>query len=116
MTPSPFDAVRLSRHPPSIDPTRLSRRPTTAFSNVSQRIQEVVLSVFKQHSLTSVDLEALIYLCLQSFDVGPDTYEQMYKTVKSHILKNFAIHQGDYIRLHEHTMRRIVVVWTDDGS
>ena len=61
---------------------------------------------------TGMDLEALIHFTLQNFDVTPINYEAMYKTVRAHVLKNFAIEQGQSIRLNEFSMRRITVCHT----
>ena len=57
-------------------------------------------------------MEALIHFTLREFDVSIDNYEQMYKSVRAHILKHFAIHQGSSLRLNEFTMRRLTVCLT----
>jgi hypothetical protein len=61
-----------------------------------------------------MDMEALIFFALREFDVSPDTYEQMYKSMRAHVLKHFAIHQGSSMRLSEFTMRRLTVCLTTD--
>jgi hypothetical protein len=99
--------------PNHLDITRTSRRPTTAIHQFDpHRFQEVILGVFKRWGLNAIDLEALIHFCLQAFEVSPDNYETMHKTVKAHVLKNFAIHQGSQLRLNEVSMRRITVCHT----
>lgn len=99
--------------PTHLDITRKSRRPTTSFSPIDERrIQEVILGVFRRHQVNAMDMEALIFYALQAFDVHPDTYEIMFKSVKAHILKHFAIHQGSNLRLSEVMMRRITVCHT----
>lgn len=99
--------------PTHLDITRKSRRPTTSFSPIDERrIQEVILGVFRRHQMNAMDMEALIFYSLQAFDVHPDTYEIMFKSVKAHILKHFAIHQGGQLRLSEVLMRRITVCHT----
>jgi len=59
-----------------------------------------------------MDMEALIHFVLHGFNVTPSTYEEMQKTVKAHILKNFAIHQGSNLRLSDVSMRRVTVCHT----
>lgn len=99
--------------PTHLDITRTSRRPTSYFNqNDPNRMQEVVLATFKRFRLNAIDLEALIHFTLQAFEVTPLNYEEMHKTVKAHILKNFAIHQGSQLRLSEVSMRRITVCHT----
>ncbi len=101
--------------PPRTDPTRTSKRPTTAFSPfLEHRIQEVLLNVFKRNGTEAIDMEALIYFTLREFDVSHDTYEQMYKSIRAHILKHFAIHQGSSLRLSDFQMRRLTVCLTTD--
>jgi len=57
-------------------------------------------------------MEALIFLTLREFNVSFESFESMYKTVKAHVLKNFAIQQGTHLRLTDIAMRRITVCHT----
>src|SRR4051812_23389260 len=94
-------------------PPTPTRRPTVFVPSITtHRIQEVVLGTFMRYGHTPIDLEALVYFVLQHFDVNPISYEDMYKLVRKHILSNFAVHQGDHIRLSEVSMRRLTVVYT----
>lgn len=98
------------------DLTRASVRPTSMVSTFGpERIQEVVLGIFRRFATTSMDMDALVYFVLREFNVGPSTFEHMQKTVKAHILKNFAIQQGAPLRLTEVAMRRVTVCYTIEG-
>jgi hypothetical protein len=109
-TPIPI-RTKSSQQFPSVDITRATKRPTVAFNQfIGARIHEVVLGVFKKTGYDALDMEALVFFVLTSFDVTAATYEQMHKTVKAHILKNFAIHQGAYMEAKE--VRRITVLHT----
>lgn len=95
------------------DITRASVRPTVMLSISSPpRIQEVVLAVFQRCGRNALDMECLIHMVLREFQVSAVNYEHMYKTVKAHVLKNFAIQQGAPLRLTEVSMRRITVCFT----
>lgn len=101
--------------PGHITALRFTSRPTRALQQFdATRIQEVILGFFKRMDYAAVDLEALIYFVLQCFHVTTSTYEVMYKTVRKHIISNFAIHQGANVRLSEISMRRLTVCYTID--
>jgi len=92
---------------------RPTRRPTVSISTFeNHRIQETILGIFRRFDCDSMDMEALIHFVLHGFNVTPSTYEEMQKTVKAHILKNFAIHQGSNLRLSDVSMRRVTVCHT----
>lgn len=73
-------------------------------------IHEIIVGVFRQFSCSSVDLDALIYMVLREFAVEPNKYVGMHSTVKSHILSNFVIKQGEPLAHTEVNMRRINVL------
>ncbi len=93
--------------------TRPTRRPTVAIEAVGpKRIQEVIIGIFKRYDFMPMDLELLVYFTLQSFEVSPAHFESMQRAVRTHIMANFAIHQGAHIRLTDLNMRRITVCYT----
>ncbi len=97
------------------DITRATRRPTAFHSAFGpDRIQEVILGIFRRFNVSSIDLDALVHFVLREFIIGPETFEHMAKTVKAHVFKNFAIHQGAPLRLTEVHVRRITVCHTID--
>jgi len=97
------------------DITRTTQRPTTMLSTFgAPNIQEVILNLFRRNNCSSMDMDTLIYLTLREFHVSVQNYEHMQKTVRAHVLKNFAIQQGAPLRLTEVSMRRITVCHTID--
>lgn len=93
--------------------TRPTRRPTIAIEAFGpRRIQEVIIGVFKRYDFMPMDIEALVYFAMLSFDVTPNNHEDMYRTIKAHSMANFAIHQGKHIRLTDLNMRRVTVCYT----
>lgn len=105
------------QHPSDGSIPRPTRRPTVSLRIIEpNRLQEAILGTFKRFDCHAMDMEALIYFTLQSFDVTPGTYEGTYKVVREHILKNFAIHQAGPLRLADINMYRlsVSVCYTDD--
>lgn len=108
-------SLRPQVMPSHIASLRYTSRPTVALSTFdATRIQEVILGIFKKYDYAAIDMEALVYFVLQYFHITPATYEVMHKTVKNHIISNFAIHQGSSVRLSEISMRRLTVCYTID--
>ena len=100
--------------PSSVEVRRHTRRPTVAIPQLdSNRIGEAIFGVFRRFNYNAIDLEALIYFTMQSFEVRPESYEGMYKIIRNHIIKNFAITQGSFIGMADIHMHRLTVCYTD---
>jgi len=92
---------------------RPSKRPTVEIHQFDgPRIQEAILGVFKTYNYKAIDLDALIYFALQAFEVVPTSYEYMAGTIRTHIMKHFAIEQGAYRPTSDVHIRRVVVCYT----
>lgn len=89
----------------------LSREP---WIFTTQKIQDSLTRTFKLYEMKPMDIEVLIYLTLQSFDVTPLTYEAMYKIIKAHILNGFVIQQGAHIRMQDISMRRLIIYYVKE--
>lgn len=86
------------------------RRPTGPVKSVDpKRLQEVLVSTFNRLKRSNLDMEALIYYALQSFDFQPDEYVGMYRMMREHIMKNLEIHQSGPLRLKDVAMYRLTV-------
>jgi len=79
-------------------------------------MQEATLGAFRRYHYNAMDLEALIYFSMQAFSVDPNTYEGIYKALRTYILKNFAIEQGSFIGYSDFNMHRLIVCYTDVES
>jgi len=89
----------------------LSREP---WIFTTQKIHENLNRIFKQFELKPIDIEALIYLTLQAFDVNPLTYEAMYKIIRQQIVDRYMIQQGSHIPRQDVSMRRVIVYHTKE--
>jgi hypothetical protein len=80
------------------------------------KIQNAILELFDKYDYQSIDLDALIFFVMQRFDVSVDTYENLYRVVRRHILSNFPATAGKHILLQEVSMRRMVIDCTSTGD
>jgi hypothetical protein len=80
----------------------------------TSKIQESLVYIFKKYELKPLDIEVLIYMTLQCFEVAPLTYESMYRIVKQHIISGFVIQQGAHIDRQDVALRRVIVYYTKE--
>lgn len=73
------------------------------------KLNLIILELFKKYDYEPIDLEALIFCTLQRFEVSVHAYESMYKFTRQFIISNFKITQGRHRLLQEVDMRRMVV-------
>lgn len=78
------------------------------------KIQSALISVFDDYKYGSLDLEALIFLCLQRFAISAHSYEDVYKMVRQHIFNNFSVAPGKLLTREEINVRRITVLFTSE--
>lgn len=103
---TPRNEIRIIHQTPQKQKIIITPKLTT------EQIQSTVLSVLDRFGYEPIDLEALIFFTLQSFDINPLSYENLYKIIRNHILHNFSLEQGPHVRLSEISMRRITVSYT----